>query len=153
MTYRSTLLLTALILLSSATKTVDAQDLSAAEREVWAMEDAYQKFWKNLDDVDGYMELWHDKYIGWHGGYSTPINKAGVREFFRRGIIDGWTTTDYNIEGVERHGDSAVTYYSISGYRGASKNAGDAQTWRVSHYWTKESGKWQIIGGMTAPLD
>ena len=129
-----------------------AQSMTAAEREVWAMEELYQKFWEDLDDLDGYMELWHEDYLGWLGGYKTPINKEGIREFFRRGMIDGWTTTNYRNEGVERFGDFAVTYYSISGYRG-SRRSGDGDWWRVTHYWTKESGKWQIIGGMSAPLD
>ena len=142
-----------LLLLLIGSSDVVAQNMTAAEREVWAMEQSYQSFWNDLNDLDGYMELWHENYLGWPGGYKNPINKQGIREFFRRGIIDGWTTTNYENEGVERFGDYAVTYYSISGYRGSGRGKGDGDWWRVTHYWTKEAGKWQIIGGMTAPLD
>jgi len=142
-----------LLLLLIGSSDVVAQNMTAAEREVWAMEESYQSFWNDLNDLDGYMELWHENYLGWPGGYKNPINKQGIREFFRRGIIDGWTTINYENEGVERFGDYAVTYYSISGYRGSGRGKGDGDWWRVTHYWTKEAGKWQIIGGMTAPLD
>jgi hypothetical protein len=153
MLHRRRLLLATLFALLFGTPYAQGQDMTVAEREVWAMEEAYQTFWNELNDLDGYMELWHENYLGWLGGYKTPINKAGIREFFRRGIIEGWTTTNLKNEGVERFGDYAVTYYSISGYRGSARRGDDGDWWRVTHYWTKEAGKWQIIGGMSAPLD
>lgn len=156
MTFKRTASFVMLLVLAfqlSAARRSAAQSMTADEREVWKMEEQYQKFWKDLNDFEGYMALWHENYLGWLGGYKTPINKDGIREFFRRGMIDGWTTTNFKNEGVERFGDFAVTYYSISGYRGSSRGKGDGDWWRVTHFWKKEVGEWQIIGGMSAPLE
>ncbi len=52
-----------------------AQSLSVSE--VWAREDDYWRFVK-AGDVENYLTLWHEKFIGWPCDQDHPKRKSSI---------------------------------------------------------------------------
>ncbi len=129
-------------------KTLGAQNLSPEQREVWSMEEAYWRYY-NDGDVERYMTLWHDDFIGWPDGFDQPTRKDGIRQSFQRNVADGWTLTELRVEGVQLFGGIAVTHYVASG---GLRDGSEAGTWKITHTWIRFGNRWQIIGGMSAQL-
>ena len=126
---------------------LDAKSLSPEQREVWRMEEAYQQYWKD-GDVERYMTLWHDNFIGWPDGSGQPTRKDGIRRSFQQYVADGWTMTELRVEAVQRFGGIAVTHYVASG---VSRDGSESWTRKITHTWIRIGNTWQIIGGMSAP--
>ena len=76
----SSLMATALVLSSVAT--VQAQEMTDAERGVWEWEMAC---W-GASDTETTMDCFHDDYVGWAGGATVPLTKAHRRPFTERGF-------------------------------------------------------------------
>ena len=129
-------------------KTLGAQNLSPAQREVWRMEEAYWQYRKD-GDVERYMTLWHDDFIGWPDGSDKPTRKDGIRRAFQQSVADGWRPTELRVEGVQLFGGVAVTHYVTSG---VSRDGTESWTSKITHTWIRFGNTWQIIGGMSAQL-
>jgi ketosteroid isomerase-like protein len=76
----------AVLLVASAS----AQEWSAAQQEVWSMEEAY---WERRQegDVEGFMDLWDEDFVGWpywiHYAYEVMGRDAEGREANRAGRL------------------------------------------------------------------
>ncbi len=132
-----------------AFKTLGAQNLSPEQRAVWRMEEAYWQYRKD-GDVERYMTLWHDDFIGWPDGSDKPTRKDGIRRSFQQSVADGWRLTELRVEGVQLFGGVAVTHYVTSG---VSRDGNESWTGKITHTWIRFGNTWQIIGGMSAQLD
>ena len=124
------------------------QNLSPEQREVWRMEEAYHQYWKD-GDVERFMTLWHDDFIGWPDGSDKPTRKDGIRRSFQQSVADGWRLTELRVEGVQLFGGVAVTHYVTSG---VSRDGNESWTEKITHTWIRFGNTWQIIGGMSAQL-
>jgi ketosteroid isomerase-like protein len=105
-----------LLLVASAS----AQEWSAAQQEVWEMEEAY---WERRQraDVEGFMDLWDEDFVGWPYWAAEPMTKADIRQYA----------------------------YELQGRDAAGREAN--RTGRLTHTWRSHAGKWRIIGGMSSP--
>ena len=145
--------LTALVFLSViATTPSFAAEFSDDEAAVWQMEETY---WRLVaaGDVEAYVSLWHDDFVGWPCFSWTPTGKANIGSWVEEIRDNNWTLTyDLRPEAIQLFGEVAVVHYAaeyVFGYGdGTSKGKGD---WRkFTHTWMKVNAGWQIIGGMCA---
>lgn len=129
-----------------------AAEFSDGEAAVWQMEESY---WQLVaaGEVEAYVALWHDDFVGWPCFSWTPTGKANIGSWVEEIRDNHWTLTyELRPEAVQLFGDVAVVHYAaeiVYGYGdGTSKGKGD---WRkFTHTWMKVGKDWQIIGGMCA---
>lgn len=129
-----------------------AIDLDDRQEEVWQMEETYWHY-VSSGNVEAYVSLWHDDFVGWPCFSWTPARKANIGSWVEEIRDNHWTLTyDLRPEAVQLFGNVAVVHYAaeyVFGYPdGTSRGKGD---WRkFTHTWMKVDGDWKIIGGMCA---
>ena len=129
-----------------------AVELDDHQAAVWQMEETYWKY-VSTGNVEAYVSLWHDDFVGWPCFSWKPTGKANIGSWVEEIRDNDWTLTyDLRPEAVQLFGDVAVVHYAaeyVFGYGdGTSKGKDD---WRkFTHTWMKVGNDWQIIGGMCA---
>lgn len=126
-------------------------NMTAAQKEVWFGElrycDALMKH-----DLEAFMSLWDDSFIGWPGMMAAPTNKAGIRDSVSKDIRDDYKCTSTPLA-INVFGDFANTYYLLRSIRtdetGKTTN-GEA---RITHTWHRSNGTWKVVGGMGARVE
>lgn len=152
--HRSRLLATTAVLLLLANTTIAlAQELSAAQNEVWQMEELY---WSDLEsaNLEAYVGLWHKGFLGWPRDRDLPVGKAGIEQSTRKKFAEGRVVHHEILsKGVTVLGNVGVTQYGVRVLR--VEASGDSVTYvsRVTHTWLRIGKTWQIIGGMSAPIE
>jgi ketosteroid isomerase-like protein len=130
-----------------------AQEFSSAQKEVWQMEEAY---WKDVKDanLDHYVTLWHDQFLGWPRDRTLPVGKDGLAEGARKKMSDGHIVS-YEIlsKAVTVVGNVGVTQYGVTATRITKGGKSETYTSRVTHTWLKTDSGWQIVGGMSATFE
>lgn len=132
--------------------TVSATDFTAEERAVWQMEEIY---WRDVQagDVEHYLTLWHDDFVGWPCVASEPASKSSIGGWVKD-IRDQRLKLTYELrpKAVRVFGDVAIVQYAaeyVTEYPDGTKSG--AGIWRkFTHTWKKSDGRWQIITGMCA---
>ena len=129
-----------------------ALELDEQQSAVWQMEEEYWRLVAS-GNVEDYVTLWHDDFVGWPCFSWTPVGKANVGSWVEE-IRDNHWTVAYTLRplAVQLFGDVAVVHYAAEYIfehgDGTSKGKGD---WRkFTHTWKKMADGWQIIGGMCA---
>ena len=121
------------------------QEMSAEQKEVWKMEEAYWEFFKQ-GDLKGHMALWHKDAQMWSFRGLAPITKGANETYFNDGKFKinsyklGWPT-------INIFGNVAIIFYRVT-HEGFEDFP--PLSMRVIHTWMKQDGKWQLIGGMAA---
>lgn len=137
-----------------STVTPPAADAEQNIAEVWAREDAYWRYVK-AGDVENYVSLWHENFIGWPCGQDQPTGKAGIGGWVRK-VRDEGIDVDYELthEGASDFGNSVVAHYSftlVDTYPDG-RVEGVGRRHKITHTWMRVGDTWQIIGGMCGDL-
>lgn len=121
---------------------------------VWLREADYWRFVK-AGDVDSYVSLWHDNFIGWPCGQEHPMRKASIGDWVRdvrAKHID--VAIDLTQEGAEEFGSIVVVHYRFTRVDtypdGHIEGRGKAS--KITHTWMRVGDTWQIVGGMCGSL-
>lgn len=127
---------------------------SRSVSEVWALEDDYWRFVK-ASDVESYLTLWHEKFIGWPCDQEHPKRKSSVGDWVRE-VRDKKlkVTSVLTREGAEDFGDTVVVHYRftrVDTYPDG-RVEGRGRESKITHTWMRVGNKWQIIGGMCGGL-
>jgi ketosteroid isomerase-like protein len=146
-------MLRSVIMLSVATALVAS--VAAAEKDdVWKMEEAYWRYVK-AGEVDAYISLWHEDFVGWPCSTLQPSRKANIGDWVREIRDKGVKVTcELHREAVQYFGDVAVVHYStplVYEYPDG-KITGEGELLKFTHTWMKVNGQWLIIGGMCGVL-
>jgi len=132
---------------------VTAEDWNADEKAVWKLEEVYWRF-VSAGDVDAYVSLWHDDFVGWPCFEWNPARKGDIGKWVRDIRDNHWNLT-YQLKPLEIQefrDDTVIVHYAaeyVYDYGDGTRSG--AGLWRkFTHTWMKTDGRWQIIGGMCA---
>jgi hypothetical protein len=129
------------------------QDMSAAQKEVWQMEETY---WKDVKEsnAEHYASLWHPSFLGWPRDRDRPVGKKELTEGTAKKMAASHVASyEFLSKGVTVVGNVGVTQYSVRATRVEKAGANVIYTSRVTHTWLKAGSTWEIIGGMSAPYE
>jgi ketosteroid isomerase-like protein len=145
-------LFTIAVLLTTVSS-IAAQEFSAAQKEVWQMEEVYWKDVQNAN-IGHYMTLWHENFLGWPRDRELPVGKDGLEDGARKKMAVG-RVSSYEIlsKAVSVVGNVGTTQYSVKVVRTMNNGKQETYTSRVTHTWLKTGSSWQIVGGMSAPYE
>ena len=121
---------------------------------VWLREADYWRFVK-AGDVDSYVSLWHEKFIGWPCGQEHPMRKASIGDWVRK-VRDQRieVAVDLTREGAEDFGNIVVVHYRftrVDTYPDGHVEGRDRLS-KITHTWMRVGDTWQIVGGMCGNL-
>ena len=127
---------------------------SQSVSEVWGREDDYWRFVK-AGDVESYVTLWHEKFIGWPCDQDHPMRKSSIGDWVRK-IRDKKiaVTSVLTREGAEDFGAVVVVHYRftrVDTYPDG-RVEGRGRESKITHTWMKVGSTWQIVGGMCGGL-
>ena len=132
---------------------IAAHDRTTDENAVWQLEEDYWRF-VSAGDVDSYVKLWHDDFVGWPCFEWKPARKGDIGKWVRDIRENRWNLT-YQLKplDIQAFGDHTVVVHYAAEYvydYGDGTRSG-AGLWRkFTHTWMKSEDRWQIIGGMCA---
>jgi ketosteroid isomerase-like protein len=132
---------------------IAADDRSPGENAVWQLEEDYWRY-VSAGDVESYVELWHDDFVGWPCHELHPAGKGDIGKWVRDVRDNRWKLT-YSLKplAIQEFGDDVVVVHYAAEYvydYGDGTRSG-AGLWRkFTHTWMRNSDRWQIIGGMCA---
>lgn len=129
---------------------------AATEAQIWNLEKAYWEYVKS-NDLEQYRALWHDDFVGWPFVSPKPVRKDHITDWITNNTSKGLKLESYAIEqlAVRVTGDIAIDHYRIK-LNWARNDAGEivrTDAMRITHTWIRTKGTWQIIGGMSAPVN
>jgi hypothetical protein len=122
--------------------------------EVWAREDDYWRFVK-AGDVESYVTLWHEKFIGWPCDEDHPMRKSSIGGWVQQ-IRDKKITVTSVLthEGAEDFGTVVVVHYRFTkvDVYPDGRVEGRGRESKITHTWMRVGNTWQIVGGMCGGL-
>jgi ketosteroid isomerase-like protein len=131
-----------------------AQDSTGDEKEIWTQEKAYWEYVK-ANDLEKYRALWHENFLGWPYVSSSPVRKDQITDWITANTSKGVKLQSYAIEqlAIQVTGDIAINYYRINlSWATSEEVEARKDALRITHTWTRAHGRWQILGGMSAPV-
>jgi ketosteroid isomerase-like protein len=135
--------------------TAFAQNSGKDETQVWQLEKAYWEYVK-ANDLEKYRALWHENFLGWPFISSAPVRKDHITDWITANTSKGIKLHSYSVEqlAIQVTGDVAVDYYRINATWADGQGA-EVRTdkFRITHTWIRMDGMWQILGGMSAPVN
>jgi ketosteroid isomerase-like protein len=148
-------MLRTITLFLALTATAFGQDSAKDEAQVWQLETAYWEYVKT-NDLEKYRTLWHENFVGWPFVSAEPLRKDHITEWITANTSNGINLQSYSIEqlAIQITGDIAMDYYRIKA-TWANSTGAEVKTdrMRITHTWTRTQGTWQIIGGMSSPVN
>lgn len=128
-------------------------DETADEEAVWKLEEAYWVYVKN-NDIDGYLTLWDERFVGWPGFSKVPMGKVNIHEWIVPLHENSAETYDYELtrEAVRSFGDVVVVHYLVRDFFRSAQTGEivrQLDEYRVTHTWQRRDQTWQIITGMS----
>ena len=131
------------------------QNAANDETEVWNLEKAYWEYVKS-NDLEKYRALWHQDFVGWPYVSSAPVRKDHITDWITMNTSKGVKLESYSIEqlAIQVTGDIAINYYRIKVTWATSEGVeARKEAFRITHTWSRSHGTWQILGGMSAPMN
>jgi len=106
--------------------------------------------------LEKYRALWHEDFLGWPLVSSAPVRKDHITDWITANTSKGVRLQSYSIEAT-RHScnrDVAINHYRIKATWAANDDS-EVRTdvLRITHTWVRAHDTWQILGGMSAPVN
>jgi ketosteroid isomerase-like protein len=142
-------------ILLALTAAAFAQDSARDEAQVWNLEKAYWEYVK-ANDLQKYRALWHEDFLGWPYVSSAPTGKDHITDWITANTSQGVKLQSYSIEqlAIRVTGDIAINHYRIKANWATGETAKvRTDALRITHTWICTHGTWQILGGMSAPVN
>jgi hypothetical protein len=132
-----------------------AADASNAEAQVWNLEKAYWDYVKT-NDLEKYRALWHEQFLGWPFSSGSPARKDHITDWITKNTSREVKLQSYELEqvAIQVTGDIAATHYRIKmNWSGPKPTDTKTESLRIHHTWVRAGNTWQIIAGMSAPVN
>lgn len=148
-------MLRTITLFLALTATALGQNSAKDEPQVWELEKAYWEYVK-ANDLEKYRALWHENFVGWPFVSAAPVRKDHITDWITSNTSKKIKLQSYSIEqlAIQVTGDVALDYYRINATW--ANNAGaevNTDRLRITHTWIRTRDGWQIIGGMSSPVN
>ena len=142
-------------LIFALTAAAFGQDSAKDEAQVWKLEKVY---WDDVkaNDLEKYRALWHEDFLGWPLIGSAPVRKDHVTDWMTANTSKGMKLQSYSLEqlAIKITDDIAIDHYRIKmNWANSDGTNLRTETLRITHTWIGTHGAWQIIGGMSAPVN
>ncbi len=148
-------MLRTITLFLALTATAFGQNSARDEAQVWQLEKAYWEYVK-ANDLEKYRALWHENFVGWPFVSPAPVRKNHITDWITSNTSKDITLHSYTIEqlAIQVTGDIAINHYRINA-AWTNGEGGKVRTdrLRITHTWIRTGGTWQIIGGMSSPVN
>ena len=131
------------------------QDSAKDEAQVWSLEKAYWEY-VTANDLEKYRALWHEDFVGWPSVSASPVRKDHVTDWITANTSKGVKLQSYSMEelAIRVTGDIAINHYRIKAvWAGSKPGDSQTQTLRITHTWIRTRDSFQILGGMSAPVN
>ena len=142
-------------LLFAVATTAFGQSSAKDETQIWQLEKAYWEYVR-ANDLEKYRALWHENFLGWPFVNPAPVRKDHITDWITANTSKGISLHSYSIEqlAIQATGDIATNYYRIN-FTWANSAGAEVRTdrMRITHTWIRTHGTWQIIGGMSSPVN
>jgi hypothetical protein len=135
-------MLRTITLFLAVTATALGQNSGKDETQVWELEKAYWEYVK-ANDLEKYRTLWHENFVGWPFVSPAPVRKDQITDWITANTSKGITLQSYSIEQLAIQ----VTWADSTGAEARTDRI------RITHTWFRTHGTWQIIGGMSSPVN
>jgi ketosteroid isomerase-like protein len=121
--------------------------LSQDQQEIWGLVESYWESAHN-GDLEGLMNLLHEKYVYWPEGYTVTYNKSEIEFLFTKWLTHNRPKSyELIVRAIQIIKDVAMVHYSVN----TKGNWGSDSRRRISVL-MKNNGEWKLIGGMSAKL-
>ena len=130
------------------------QEDSDLTDELWNQEVIYWEYLK-ATDLEAFLSLWHEGFIGWPNNQPVPINKAGMHKLVEAGFASIQVKSvahELKPLSVRVFGDIGIVYYEAHASAETKDGQEIATHERYTHTWMRTEKGWKIIGGMSASL-
>lgn len=148
-------MLRTITLFLALTATAFAQNSAKGEAQLWQLEKAYWEYVK-ANHLEKYRALWHENFVGWPFVSPAPVRKDHITDWITANTSKGISLQSYSVEqlAIQVTGDIAINNYRINAKWTNSAGA-EVRTdrMRITHTWIRTHGTWQIIGGMSSPVN
>ena len=131
------------------------QDSAKDEKEIWTLEKAYWEYVK-ANDLEKYRALWHEDFVGWPLVSAAPVRKDHITDWITSNASKGVKLQSYSMEelAIRVTGDIAINHYRIKAHWANSEGAEvRTDTLRITHTRIRTRDSFQILGGMSAPVN
>jgi ketosteroid isomerase-like protein len=96
-------------------------------------------------------------FVGWPFVSAAPVQKDHITDWITNNTSKALKLQSYSIEQLAVHvtGDIAIDHYRIKA-NWVSSDTGEVvrtDAMRITHTWIRTNGTWQILGGMSAPVN
>jgi|SRR5581483_6043825 len=125
------------------------------EAEIWNLEKAYWEYVK-ANDLERYRALWHENFLGWPYSSSVPARKDHITDWITKNTSKGVKLQSYEIEqvAIQVTGEIATDHYRIKmNWSGPKPADTKTEALRIHHTWVRTGETWQILAGMSAPVN
>ena len=136
-------------------QTQASEPMSVEQKEVWAGEEAYWKYVSDRD-VDGFMTLWDERFVGWPCDALAPKNYKGLRSSVAEWFAEVAAVSSETViepEAVIVDEQFAITYLAATTTMAREATGAEVTSIKIVHTWRRTDIGWKIIGGMCGPLD
>ena len=131
------------------------QESAKDDTQVWQLEKAHWDCVK-ANDLEKYRALWHENSIAWPFVSSAPVRKDHITDWITANTSKGIKLESDSIEqlAIQVTGNIAINYYRIKiTWTNAEGAEIRTDALRITHTWLRTGGRWQIIGGMSSPVN
>jgi ketosteroid isomerase-like protein len=121
--------------------------LSPEQQKIWGL---VESFWETAQngDLEGLMNLLHEKYVFWPKGYTVTFNKSERKFLFNKWLAHlPPSSYELSLRSIQVFKNFAIVHYSF-----ILKGTWGSDTQRRTAVWMKNNGEWKLVGGMGADL-
>lgn len=132
-----------------------AENSAKDEAQIWNLEKTYWECVK-ASDLEKYRSLWHERFLGWPNSSSSPVRKDQITDWITANTSKGVKLESYAIEqlAIQVTGNIVANHYRVRmTWSGPKPTDTKTETLRIHHTWVRTRDTWQIIAGMSAPVD
>jgi Domain of unknown function (DUF4440) len=125
------------------------------EMQIWDLEKAYWEYVK-ANDLEKYRALWHESFLGWPYSSSSPARKDHITDWITANTVKGVKLQSYDLEqvAIQITGNIAADHYRVKmTWSGPESTDIKTETLRIHHTWIRAGETWQILAGMSAPVN